>query len=250
MAAARTIQSLFQMARTMRLLKQLFGAVAWLRQGGVLWKFRGGALVEDTWHPRIVKLSADLRQLLWTRIPGSTVSTPRLTKKNAEGDLREKALPMESITALAEGAKTVKLKKRAQAEDEEAAPSMLTRTYTFAKGAPKPSHVKDDCTFSIISRERTLDLAADSPAQRAKWMSYLQLLLVQQHTFDSASVLSGGAGVMQQIDAMSGKVAELKRKQTQAQMDLKNSRKSKTEHSPARTKGELVRPQTEINAAL
>ena len=25
---------------------------------------------------------------------------------------------------------------------------------------------------------------------RAKWMGYLQLLLVQQHTFDSASVLS------------------------------------------------------------
>jgi len=207
----------------MRLLKQLFSAVAWLRQGGVLWKYREGTLVDDSWHPRFVKLSGDLKQLLWTRVPGATMSTPRLTKKNSQSDLHEKGLPMEYITALAVGAKTMKMKKGTKAADaDDAAPSMLTRTATLVKGsAPKPTHVKEDCSFSIISRERTLDLAADSPELRAKWMGYLQLLLVQQHTFNSASVLNGvsaapgDAGLLQQLESLSGKVSEIRHRTTQ-----------------------------------
>ena len=74
-----------------------------------------------------------------------------MTKKNSQSDLHVKGLPMEMISALAEGAKTIKLKKNKKADDEELGPSMLTRTMTFAKGsAPKPGHVKEDCTFSII----------------------------------------------------------------------------------------------------
>lgn len=142
-------------------------------------------------------------------------------------ELHRKEMPMTTISALAEGAKTANLKKVLAKEGGSQIAGDLARTLTFQKGPRRPEQVRYECTFSIISRERTLDFAAASEESRAEWLHYLRLILVQQHTVDSDAVVRAGEGVggaQAAIDALQQKVTRLKDLKAREVMSLRSQR--------------------------
>ena len=151
------------MVRSQVLGARLAGAATRLRTGGVLEKYRAGGRSHER-HARRVWVSNDLQRLCWAPVGALDAKASAV-----------RSVEMSKVAAVSNGAKTALLKKvKARAH---------SGFNLFARRLP----LADDCAFSLIGSERTLDFVAPDAGARRQWMRDLRTLLLYAHHLDAAA---------------------------------------------------------------
>jgi len=175
--ATCVIQASWQMARSKVVGKHLAGAVERLQAGAVLSKYQQGGLSHER-HERFMWLSTDRKKLCWSD-PAS-----REGRRNDNA----KSVEMETITAVSGGVKTSLMKKMGRRADGLSVKDLLTG------GRSRP--LEASRAFSLIGRDRVLDLVAPNNETQQVWLRDLRTLLVYGHHLDhKAAVGAIEAGV-------------------------------------------------------
>ena len=97
---------------------------------------------------------AKCRYLWWARVESSTAKS-----SNAQEDVKEKMIPLEHVSAVVAGAKTELAKKMLKRSQKGGGGVAGKMGKMFGSSS---SELHDECCFSLISAERTLDFYADS----------------------------------------------------------------------------------------
>jgi len=216
LAAALLLQSQWRMVRVWLLHKRLQEAVAFLRKGGLLQKYKFnpkiGEFLQDR-HMRYVKLSEDLSTLMWQRPDeasneemGKSVKNPKSSKEPSPllpmaaqssavltKSQKEKSVMWDQITAVTDGAKTGLMKQMNRRVERKtgAGANPIHGVMHALFPALRPQDLQTSCAFSIITKDRTLDFVCQTRQQRDQWLSNMQLVLVNKATLDEE--IKGGS---------------------------------------------------------
>jgi len=175
-AAARCIQSHWRMVRSRVVGQRLTGALARLQNGAVLDKYQKGGLSHER-RRRFVWLSKDRQKLCWTE-PSAADSRCSATDKSVD---------MEAITAVSAGVKTKLMKKMGRRAEASAAELILRKPVDALLSGAKAQPLDASCAFSLIGRDRVLDLVAPSEDLQAQWLRDLRTLLLFGHHLDHSA---------------------------------------------------------------
>jgi len=218
LAAATYIQASFRMVRMTLLRRRLQRALAFLKEGSVLAKYKQGGVLRGVQF-RYVRLTNDETCFEWGPVPMADGSSNRSDVEN------KKWLPLKSVSAVSDGAKTKLMKKMANRESD---PSFIDKAIHLM--APKLTLDGGQAGrgFSIIFRERTLDLVAPTRAARDQWLGNIEVVLTHKHTFDTAKLMTSNMvnRELHQMIEQSKKAVDAKQRAAEALRNTSNKRRA------------------------
>eukprot|EP00322_Chrysochromulina_rotalis_P024115 CAMPEP_0115852370 /NCGR_PEP_ID=MMETSP0287-20121206/12961_1 /TAXON_ID=412157 /ORGANISM="Chrysochromulina rotalis, Strain UIO044" /LENGTH=354 /DNA_ID=CAMNT_0003306429 /DNA_START=39 /DNA_END=1103 /DNA_ORIENTATION=+ len=184
LVALRSIQATWQMVRSQVVGRRLAGATARLQAGALLSKYQKGGFSHER-HERFVWLSKDRKKLCWADAALAT----------AASEERAKFVNIEAVTAVTSDVKTSLMKKMKRRAENSSIKELLRKpAAALISGRALPLDAA--CAFSLISRDRMLDLYAPDETTCASWLRDLRTILVYAHHFDhKAAVGAIEAGI-------------------------------------------------------